>query len=133
MDWRAWRIANARKPHRQSIACGDSGPNPCARQWPQQASVKRAFRSARQYDADGNLVDDGRYQYVWDAANRLVGIMDSSTGTVTSFDYDGLGRRLVIGQSDTSGNHAETRYLWCGGELCGTRDVNGRILAGYAR
>ena len=57
--------------------------------------------------------------------------MYSSTGTVTSFDYDGLGRRLVIGQSDASGNHAETRYLWCGDELCGARDVNGQVLADY--
>lgn len=84
-----------------------------------------------QYDADGNLVNDGRYQYVWDAANRLVGIMDSSTGTVTSFDYDGLGRRLAIGQSDANGDHAETRYLWCGDELCGARNTSGQILADY--
>jgi YD repeat-containing protein len=34
-----------------------------------------------QYDADGNLTSDGRWNYTWDAENRLV-MMTVSNNTV---------------------------------------------------
>src|SRR5262249_9740224 len=47
------------------------------------------------YDANGNLTADGSGQsYVYDAWNRLVAVMQSST-TVASYSYDGLGQRVT--------------------------------------
>jgi RHS repeat-associated protein len=49
------------------------------------------------YDADGNLTSDGRWQYTWDAENRLVGLTTNTTvGPRQSmqFEYDWQGRRI---------------------------------------
>jgi hypothetical protein len=52
------------------------------------------------YDADGNLIGDGRWTYFWDGENRLVEMYrDTSTPTLSSrtrlvFEYDYLGRRI---------------------------------------
>ena len=44
-----------------------------------------------QYDANGNLTNDGTNAYQWDARNRLTGI---SGGATANFVYDGLRRRI---------------------------------------
>jgi len=51
------------------------------------------------YDADGNLLSDGKWNYTWDGENRLTAL--ESLGTVPSqarsrleFAYDGGGRRI---------------------------------------
>jgi len=50
------------------------------------------------HDADGNLTQDGRWNYTWDAENRLIGMI-SRTNTPTdswlslNFSYDYQGRR----------------------------------------
>lgn len=84
-----------------------------------------------QYDADGNLINDGTFQYAWDADNRLISVTKISTGHVTSFKYDGLGRRLAIDEQDNGGTPTETRYLWCGDTLCGARDGSDSVTADY--
>ncbi|HEX4630476.1 MAG TPA: RHS repeat-associated core domain-containing protein [Chthoniobacterales bacterium] len=49
------------------------------------------------YDHNGNLTYDGVNQtFEWDAANRLVAINYTDSGSRTEFAYDGLGRRLKI-------------------------------------
>lgn len=87
--------------------------------------------TAWEYDADGNLINDGQHQYAWDAANRLISVTNISSGQVTVYDYDGLGRRLVIGEQASGGSQNETDYLWCGDSLCGARDASGNVLADY--
>ena len=57
------------------------------------------------YDADGNMVSDGRFEYVWDAENRLVAVLDrtATSGTsptgdvrfVVSNRYDHASRRIA--------------------------------------
>jgi RHS repeat-associated protein len=50
------------------------------------------------YDADGNLLSDGRWNYSWDAENRLVAMSANTTvGPQTSlaFQYDWQGRRVL--------------------------------------
>jgi RHS repeat-associated protein len=44
------------------------------------------------YDADGNLLSDGVWHYVWDAENRLV--QASNAATRLDFAYDHMGRRM---------------------------------------
>jgi RHS repeat-associated protein len=67
------------------------------------------------YDADGNLLTDGRWTNQWDAENRLVN-MTSLTNTVTGskfkldFMYDYLGRRLQKVVSTNNGNAYVGQY-----------------------
>jgi len=51
------------------------------------------------YDADGNLLSDGRWNYTWDAENRLVKVESRSDTPQGSWrrvewTYDPLGRRI---------------------------------------
>jgi RHS repeat-associated protein len=56
------------------------------------ANEQTAFVGATlQYDANGNLTNDGTNTYVWDARNRLTGISGGVTG---SFNYM-MGRRVA--------------------------------------
>ncbi len=77
------------------------------------------------YDADGNLTNDGRWSFVWDAENRLIKMEPS--GTVTApigsrrrleFAYDYQGRRIWerITNLDTSAV-AEQRFVYDGWNL----------------
>jgi RHS repeat-associated protein len=57
------------------------------------------------YDLDGNITNDGRWQYIWDAENRLVQMLPSGTNVPTGakrkldFVHDYKGRRV---QKDAS-------------------------------
>jgi RHS repeat-associated protein len=49
------------------------------------------------YDLDGNLTSDGRWNYTWDAENRLVSLVaNTAVGPQQSvkFEYDSKGRRI---------------------------------------
>jgi RHS repeat-associated protein len=51
------------------------------------------------YDLDGNLIQDGRWDYTWDSENRLIQMTVLSTISTNSwkklaFDYDWMGRRI---------------------------------------
>ena len=51
------------------------------------------------YDADGNLTQDGRWTYIWDAENRLVNmtsLLGAPAGSKLKLDfaYDYMGRRI---------------------------------------
>ena len=57
-----------------------------------------------QYDTDGNLIQDARWSYGWDAENRLVAMVSSGAPSLPAgqagpkqllqFDYDWQGRRI---------------------------------------
>jgi hypothetical protein len=67
------------------------------------------------YDADGNLTNDGRWIYTWDAENRLVQ-QESLTGAPTGskfkleFAYDAKGRRLQKLVSTNNGSSYVAQY-----------------------
>lgn len=84
---------------------------------------------AWQYDADGNLLNDGTHQYAWDAAGRLITSTVITTGQVTTYRYDGLGRRLQITRQGGGASVADTRYLWCGSTICQTRNGSDAVTA----
>jgi RHS repeat-associated core domain len=80
------------------------------------------------YDANGNLTDDGVRTYNWDADNRLINIVSKADPTqVVALRYDGLGRRIAI----VSAAGVETRYLWCGEQLCQARDSSDAVVRHY--
>lgn len=50
------------------------------------------------YDADGNLVEDGRFEYIWNAENRLTAVepkVAKRGAKRLTFAYDYLGRRFI--------------------------------------
>jgi RHS repeat-associated protein len=80
-------------------------------------------------DANGNITEDRKHTYRWDAENRLIQVMVKSGGQVSQFLYDGLSRRVRhIEQATTT---TETRYLWCGEQLCQQRDSADAVTARY--
>lgn len=88
----------------------------------QTAANPQAFT----YDADGNLLNDGVWTYVWDAENRLIR-MDTAPGAVTAgfagrslrFRYDYLGRRVqkLVVDVATSQIISGRRFLYDGWNL----------------
>ena len=76
------------------------------------------------YNADGNLIQDGRWNYTWDAENRLVKLTPStSVGPQISlqFDYDSHGRRIrqrVWDNANWSGSPTnDLRFVYDGWNL----------------
>ena len=65
------------------------------------------------YDDDGNLLSDGRFDYTWNAENRLIAV-SNQTGLVASYAYDYQGRRI----SKTVGSETTT-FLWDGNHIVG--------------
>src|SRR5262249_27468287 len=75
------------------------------------------------HDPNGNMTGDGTRTFEWDAENRLTAV---NNGTHRSeFSYDGLSRRIHIVEKDNSVVTTDTRFLWCGEELCEERDSTG--------
>ncbi len=67
------------------------------------------------YDADGNLVSDGRFTYSWDAENRLTNITSLSSAPTGSklelaFIYDWQGRRIQKSVFTNSGSAYVLEY-----------------------
>ena len=86
---------------------------------------------AYSYDANGNLTDDGNRSYQWDADNRLLQFgYKAQPSQSTQFRYDGLGRRVaIISKNGTLSR--ETRYLWCGEQLCQARTAADAVSRRY--
>src|SRR6267154_3801299 len=93
------------------------------------------------YDADGNLLTDGRWTYTWDAENRLItlsnnaNVPDAAKMTL-NFAYDYYGRRInKIVSNYVSGSFqllSNTKFVYDGwnlvDELNGT---NNAVIRGY--
>jgi RHS repeat-associated protein len=95
-------------------------PNTTGPQWPMvtvsapgQASVTGHVYVAQtpenySYDADGNLLSDGRWNYTWDAENRLTGMtsllgVPAGSQCAMNFVYDDQGRRTAKMVSTNNG------------------------------
>jgi len=83
------------------------------------------------YDANGNVIDDGKRTYAWDAENRLLSIGDKDEPQrKTTFRYDGSGRRVAIVTSNGADSR-EKHYLWCALALCQARDSSDVVSRRY--
>jgi len=88
------------------------------------------------YDADGNLTQDGRWTYAWDAENRLVAMEARSEVATLSpalrlrleFAYDGSGRRIrkqvKTWNDSTWTTTTDRRFLYDGWNLIAEFDAN---------
>lgn len=86
------------------------------------------------YDTDGNVTADGRWNYTWDAENRLIEMKrDTSTPTLSSrlratFEYDHQGRRIrktyYTHNGSTWVEQTDTVFLYDVWNLMGELDAN---------
>ena len=86
------------------------------------------------YDANGNLTYDGTWNYSWDAANRLVKIWYGPVGSSasTTMSYDGLGRRVGIIETGSSGSVTSTKHLvWEGMAVSEEKSSSGTLTKRY--
>jgi RHS repeat-associated protein len=91
------------------------------------------------YDADGNLTNDGRWRYIWDAGSRLVYLApNTAVGPQNSikFEYDWQGRRIHkqvwpnIGWSGTPTN--DVKFLYDGWNLLAELNAtNNAVIRSY--
>jgi RHS repeat-associated protein len=75
-----------------------------------------------QYDANGNLLNDGTNTYNWNARNELVQITGGSTST---FTYDALGRRQSVTVNGVASN-----YVYDGLNIVGELNTGTTYLTG---
>ena len=91
------------------------------------------------YDPDGNLTNDGRWAYVWDAENRLISMQAISTVPDAAkrkldFQYDYRGRRIrkVVSSWSSSGSayvpQSTNCFVYDGWNLIGVLDGSGNLL-----
>lgn len=98
-----------------------------------QSATQSAGTVAWVYDANGNVVEDGRHTYQWDAENRLIRITSQSTGHISEFRYDGLSRRVAVVEKDSdTALPQETRLVWCGGVTpCLSYSMDGQVQSRF--
>ena len=94
------------------------------------------------YDFDGNLINDGRWTYSWNAENRLIG-MEASAGVPVEakrkleFNYDFVGRRILkkvsVWNAGTSQYdlQSETRFIYDGWTPIAEIASNNSLIRSY--
>jgi RHS repeat-associated protein len=86
---------------------------------------------AYQYDANGNLTNDGRMAYFWNDENRLVAVRSAKTGALIQENrYDGLGRRREKIEHGADGV-TTNRYLYQDWMVLAVTDGDGNLLETY--
>jgi YD repeat-containing protein len=99
-------------------------------------SVASCKHSTLQFDANGNLTNDGTRVFSYDAENRLTNVLVANQSQ-TTFIYDGLNRRRVTLDSNwVSGAWVktnETRYICDGMLVLQERNSNNIPTATYTR
>lgn len=92
------------------------------------------------YDLDGNLTNDGRWVYTWDAENRLVQQQSLSSAPTASklkleFAYDSKGRRIQKLVSTNNGSiyvpQYTNRFVYDGWNLVGVLSPSSQLLSAY--
>jgi RHS repeat-associated protein len=91
------------------------------------------------YDADGNLTQDGRWTFTWDAENRLIKMTSLNSATMASkykldFAYDYFGRRIQKLVSTNNGSYIPlytNRFVYDGWNLIDELNPAGGISRSY--
>jgi RHS repeat-associated protein len=86
------------------------------------------------YDADGNLTNDGRWSYVWDAENRLIQMtVNTNVGPQyqLTFAYDSRNRRIQKTVSTNGVGVYTNRFLYDGWNLVAELKPNNTLIRSY--
>ena len=87
------------------------------------------------YDLDGNLINDGRWTYTWDAENRLINLTNNTgVGPLynLAFIYDSKGRRIQKIVTTNGVALATNTFLYDGWNLVAELGTNNTLLRNYA-
>ena len=80
------------------------------------------------YDDNGNLTDDGTYEYEYDALNRLIKVLekDDPDFTVGEYAYDALNRRIwrEADEDNDESTDADLMYFYSGWQVVEERDYS---------
>jgi RHS repeat-associated protein len=92
------------------------------------------------YDGDGNLAQDGRWQYTWDFEDRLISMqglsmIPNAAKLKLDFQYDDKGRRIQKIVSTFNGSsyiaQSTNRYLYDGWNLLARFNQSGSLVQSY--
>ena len=91
------------------------------------------------YDADGNLLSDGHWTYIWDAENRLLKMSGNIAGApppqTLQFEYDWRGRRIrKQAWNNMTGTGAPTndvKFVYDGWNLIGELNTSNSVIQSY--
>ncbi len=86
------------------------------------------------YDLDGNLINDGRWTYTWDAENRLINLTNNTgVGPLynLAFIYDAKGRRIQKIATTNGVAFATNTFLYDGWNLVAELGTNNTLLRNY--
>lgn len=88
------------------------------------------------YDADGNMLSDGRFAYAWDDENRLTNIASQSGIPAAAkmnlaFIYDYMGRRIQKIYSSNSVVQYTNKYVYDGWNLIAELGTNNALVRSY--
>ena len=92
------------------------------------------------YDLDGNVTNDGRWAFYWDAENRLTNMTSLSSAPTGSklkldFAYDAQGRRIQKIVSTNNGSayvgQYTNRFVYDGWNLIAVLSPNSSLLSSY--
>ena len=81
------------------------------------------------YDDAGNLVDDGKLVYAYDAWNRLVRAVNAEDTSVTihEAEFDGRGRRIKKVVTNAGPDNGTVVFYYNGWKMIETRDGSGNL------
>jgi hypothetical protein len=87
------------------------------------------------HDKAGNLIDDGTFEYQYDAYNRLVKVRSSVDADVTyqTANFDGLGRRIKKDVANSGDLDGTTVFYYDGQGIIETRDGSGNLVSQFVR
>ncbi|AIY05395.1 hypothetical protein Plano_1430 [Planococcus sp. PAMC 21323] len=80
------------------------------------------------YDANGNLISDEKYQYVWNAFDQLIEVRDKSGKSLVVYKYDEMGRRVF---KDDKTAELYYRYDGNSNQVLFEEDEYGKIISSY--
>ncbi|MHC5112196.1 MAG: RHS repeat-associated core domain-containing protein [Planctomycetota bacterium] len=82
------------------------------------------------HDDNGNLTDDGRLKYTYDAWNRLVKVTASNDTDVViqAAEYDGKGRRMTKVVTNSGDLDTTMVYLYDGWKICEIQDGSDNMV-----
>ena len=79
-------------------------------------------------DVNGNVTNDGRYEYVWNAFDQLTEVKTTAGATVATYKYDENGRRIY---SNVDRKETYYRYDGTSNRVLFEEDAEGEIIKAY--
>lgn len=112
---------------------GSNGAESSESERPQGFSVSWGKTYWSTIDANGNMTQDDKYSYTWDAENRLVQVnflnpQPTAKPDTVQMAYDGIGRRISITELHGTTVLTAKTFVWCGKDLCQQRNVTGHTV-----